>query len=395
VYVVNTCSVTDHADRKTKHVVKNALGLNSLANVVVIGCYAQLKPEEIVKIPGVNLVLGASEKFNIVDHVKSLGNGCEPAIFNTHIKEIQIFNPAYSAGDRTRSFLKVQDGCNYFCAFCTIPLARGRSRSGRIAEVIDTAKEIAAKGIKEVVLTGVNIGDFQNEEGEDFLALIRALEEVNGIERFRISSIEPNLLTPDIIKFVAGSEKFVPHFHIPLQSGSDKILELMRRRYKRELYLERVEMIKQIMPECCIGVDVIVGFPGETDEDFRETYDFIHNLPVSYLHVFTYSERPDTTALRLKGKVPNSVRSARNTLLTGLSAKKRRIFYEENLGKTRSVLWEQQKHGAWMEGFSDNYIKVKSPYDPAKVNMVEPVLLEEIDADGNFLVKEGNFVSIS
>jgi threonylcarbamoyladenosine tRNA methylthiotransferase MtaB len=393
VYVINTCSVTDHADRKTKHVVKNALSRNSLANVVVIGCYAQLKPEEIVKIPGVNLVLGAAEKFNIVSHIQNLEYGCEPAIYNSHIKEVQVFNPAYSVGDRTRSFLKVQDGCNYFCAFCTIPLARGRSRSTTISEVVKSAEEISAKGIKEIVLTGVNIGDFQNDEGEDFLKLIQALDQVEGIERFRISSIEPNLLTPEIISFVAGSKKFVPHFHIPLQSGSDKILELMRRRYKRDLYRERVDMIRELIPDCCIGVDVIVGFPGETDEDFRETYDFIHSLPVSYLHVFTYSERPDTTALRLKGRVPNAVRGERNTMLTGLSEKKRRLFYEENLGKQFPVLWEQQRHGEWMQGFTSNYIKVKTAYNPAKVNTVEMLQLGEITTDGVMVGKVPELVS--
>ena len=382
VYVVNTCSVTDHADRKTKRVVKTALAQNSLANVVVIGCYAQLKPEEIVKIPGVNLVLGAAEKFNIVAHVQNLEYGCEPAIYNSHIKEVNVFNPAYSAGDRTRSFLKVQDGCNYFCAFCTIPLARGRSRSGTIKEVVKSAQEIADKGVKEIVLTGVNIGDFENENGENFLSLIQALDKVEGIERFRISSIEPNLLSEDIIDFVAGSQKFVPHFHIPLQSGSDKILESMRRRYKRDLYAERVLKIKNVMPDCCIGVDVIVGFPGETEEDFMETHEFIQELPVSYLHVFTYSERPNTTALRLKGRVPNAERNERHTMLVSLSEKKRRLFYEENMGKEFPVLWEQQRHGEMMQGFTSNYIKLKTAYDPAKVNTIENLLLEEIDADG-------------
>ena len=390
VYVVNTCSVTDHADRKTKRVVKTALSQNTLANVVVIGCYAQLKPEEIVKIPGVNLVLGAAEKFNIVSHVQSLEYGCEPAIFNSHIKDIHIFNPAYSAGDRTRSFLKVQDGCDYFCAFCTIPLARGRSRSSTIEAVVRSAKEIADKGVKEIVLTGVNIGDFENDNGEDFLQLIKALDQIEGVKRFRISSIEPNLLNEDIIDFVAASQKFVPHFHIPLQSGSDKILESMRRRYKRELYAERVHKIKSVMPDCCIGVDVIVGFPGETEEDFKETFEFIQDLPVSYLHVFTYSERPNTTALRIKGTVPNAIRNERNTMLTSLSEKKRRLFYEENLGKEFPVLWEQQRHGDTMQGFTGNYIKVKTAYDPAKVNIIENILLEEIDGDGVAVGKLAN-----
>ncbi len=382
VYVVNTCSVTDHADRKTKRVVKNALAQNEFANVVVIGCYAQLKPEEIAKIPGVNLVLGAAEKFNIVSHVQNLEYGCEQAIFNSHIKDIHSFNPAWSAGDRTRSFLKVQDGCDYFCAFCTIPLARGRSRSGAIEEVLKAADEIAAKGVKEIVLTGVNIGDFENESGENFLQLIQALDKVEGIDRFRISSIEPNLLTEEIIEFVASSDKFVPHFHIPLQSGSDRILESMRRRYKRDLYAERVSKIKSLMPHCCIGVDVIVGFPGETDEEFMETYEFIKELPVSYLHVFTYSERPNTTALRIKGRVPDATRRERHDMLVSLSEKKRRLFYEENLGNEFPVLWEQQKHGEYMQGFTSNYIKVKTTYDPVKVNRIDNLLLEDIDSEG-------------
>jgi len=394
VYVVNTCSVTDHADRKTKYVVKGALSRNLLANIVVIGCYAQLKPEEIVKIPGVNLVLGAAEKFNIVSHVQNLEYGCEPAIFNSHIKDIQIFNPAYSAGDRTRSFLKVQDGCNYFCAFCTIPLARGRSRSSTVRDVVKSAYEIASKGIKEIVLTGVNIGDFENDNGEDFLKLIQALDEVEGIERFRISSIEPNLLTSEIISFVSGSKKFVPHFHVPLQSGSDKILDLMRRRYKRDLYAERVENIKKLMPHCCIGVDVIVGFPGETEEDFIETFDFIHSLPVSYLHVFTYSERPNTTALRLKGRVQNAIRGERNAILTNLSEKKRRLFYEENIGRELPVLWEQQRQGEWMEGFTNNYVKLKTKYDPGKVNTIESVVLDEIDPFGVVIAKAAELASL-
>ncbi len=392
VYVINTCSVTDHADRKTKRVVKTALTQNELANVVVIGCYAQLKPEEIAAIPGVNLVLGAAEKFNIVSHVQNLEYGCEPAIFNSHIKDIHSFNPAWSAGDRTRSFLKVQDGCDYFCAFCTIPLARGRSRSGTIAEVLKAAEEIAAKGVREIVLTGVNIGDFENEAGEDFLQLIKALDKVEGIDRFRISSIEPNLLTEDIIAYVAASDKFVPHFHIPLQSGSDKILESMRRRYKRDLYVERVAKIKELMPDCCIGVDVIVGFPGERDEDFMETYEFIKELPVSYLHVFTYSERPNTTALRIKGKVPGATRRERHDMLVGLSEKKRRLFYEENLGKEFPVLWEQQSHGEYMQGFTSNYVKVKTPYDPAKVNTLKNFILEDIDSEGVVTGRISEFV---
>lgn len=381
-YVINTCSVTDHADRKTKRVVKDALKKNPLANVVVIGCYAQLKPQEIIDIPGVNLVLGAKEKFNILDYIEGMHTGCEPAIFNSHIKEAQGFNAAYSVGDRTRSFLKVQDGCNYFCAFCTIPLARGRSRSTIIDEVVKAANEIAKQGVKEVVLTGVNIGDFQNEKGEDFLQLIKELDKVEGIDRFRISSIEPNLLNNDIIAFVAQADKFVPHFHIPLQSGSDKILELMRRRYKRALYADRIATIKKLMPDCCIGVDVIVGFPGETDEEFMETYNFLNELPVSYLHVFTYSERPDTTALRLKGKVPNRIRSERNQMLQILSEKKKRAFYEEQIEKEATVLWEHESKGEYMTGFTENYVKVKAPYAAESVNTLESIVLDNIDEDG-------------
>jgi threonylcarbamoyladenosine tRNA methylthiotransferase MtaB len=382
IYVINTCSVTDHADRKTKRVVKEALQRNPYANVVVVGCYAQLKPEEIVTIPGVNLVLGAKEKFNIVEHVQSLSMGCEPAIFNSHIKEANTFHAAWSAGDRTRSFLKVQDGCNYFCSFCTIPLARGASRSSTIEEVLKAAREIGEQGIKEIVLTGVNIGDFSNDKGEDFLALIKELDKVDNIERFRISSIEPNLLTNEIIEFVAQSKKFVPHFHIPLQSGSDKLLEKMRRRYRKDLYTGRIQRIKELMPHCCIGVDVIVGFPGETDEDFLETYHFLNELPVSYLHVFTYSERPNTTAVRMRGRVPNAIRSERNKMLTILSEKKKRAFYEEHIGGEFTVLWENERNGDHMTGFTENYLKVKRLYSAEKANTLERVMLEGIDEDG-------------
>jgi threonylcarbamoyladenosine tRNA methylthiotransferase MtaB len=382
IYVINTCSVTEHADRKTKRVVKDALSRNPLAQVVVIGCYAQLKPQEIVSIPGVNLVLGAKEKFNVVEHVQSLSVGCEPAIFNSHIKEANIFQTAWSVGDRTRSFLKVQDGCNYFCSFCTIPLARGTSRSSKIEEVVKSANEIAERGIKEVVLTGVNIGDFNNDSKEDFFALIRALDSVEGIERFRISSIEPNLLSEEIIEFVANSKKFVSHFHIPLQSGSNKILEKMRRRYQKELYAKRIDKIKALMPECCIGVDVIVGFPGETEEDFQETHQFINGLDISYLHVFTYSERPNTTAVRMQEKVPNVIRNSRNRQLTILSEKKKRAFYESQLGKKLSVLWENEKNGEYMYGFTENYVKVKKEYNSVLCNTLENVILKDIDSDG-------------
>ena len=386
VYVVNTCSVTDHADRKTKRVVKTALSQNELANVVVIGCYAQLKPEEIVKIPGVNLVLGAAEKFNIVSHVQSLEYGCEPAIFNSHIKDIHTFNPAYSAGDRTRSFLKVQDGCDYFCAFCTIPLARGRSRSSTIEAVVKSAQEIADKGVKEIVLTGVNIGDFENDNGEDFFQLIKALDNIEGIERFRISSIEPNLLNEDIIDFVAVSEKFVPHFHIPLQSGSDKVLKMMRRRYLRDLYKNRVEKIKSLMSLCCIGVDVIVGFPDETEQDFLETYKFINELDISYLHVFTYSERENTDAINIQSVVPIQERKRRNKMLRILSQKKLNAFYLENLGKTFTVLFETESKEGMLHGYTENYIRVKASFDSTLVNQLAEVELDSIDEDGLFTV---------
>jgi threonylcarbamoyladenosine tRNA methylthiotransferase MtaB len=387
VYVINTCSVTDHADKKTRKYVKDALGRNPMAQVVIVGCYAQLKPQEIASIPGVNLVLGAKEKFNILQHVESLERGCEPAIFNTAIKDVQEFKAAYSVGDRTRSFLKIQDGCNYFCSFCTIPLARGRSRSTTVDEVVKSAQEIAVQGVKEIVLTGVNIGDFQNEAGETFYDVVKALDEVEGIERFRISSIEPNLLTNEIIRFVAQSKKFAPHFHIPLQSGSDKLLESMRRRYKTDLYAERIKTIKELMPHCCIGVDVIVGYPGETDDDFLDTYNFINSLDVSYLHVFTYSERPNTTAVRMKGKVPNRIRSERNQMLTILSEKKKRAFYESQVGSQHTVLWENEAHGFTMQGFTENYLRVEKPYDAGSINQLQKVSLQGLGEETIFAVQ--------
>jgi threonylcarbamoyladenosine tRNA methylthiotransferase MtaB len=386
VYVINTCSVTDHADRKTRKYVKDALGRNPMAQVVIVGCYAQLKPQEIASIPGVNLVLGAKEKFNILEHIASLDRGCEPAIFNTAIKDVQEFKAAYSVGDRTRSFLKIQDGCNYFCSFCTIPLARGRSRSTTVAEVVRSAQEIAAQGVKEIVLTGVNIGDFQNELGETFYDVVKALDSVEGIERFRISSIEPNLLTNEIIHFVAQSKRFVPHFHIPLQSGSDKLLESMRRRYKTDLYRERIVTIKSLMPHCCIGVDVIVGYPGETDDDFLDTYNFLNSLDISYLHVFTYSERPNTTAVRMKGKVPNRIRSERNQMLTILSEKKKRAFYESQANTEQTVLWEHEAHGFSMQGFTSNYLRVEKAYDAGAVNTMEKVRLGSLEGESIFRI---------
>lgn len=388
LYVINTCSVTENADRKCRKVVKEALKHNADAQVVIIGCYAQLKPQEIAEIPGVDMVLGAAEKFNLVHHLKELGNREEVVIHNKPIKETNEFVAGYSFGDRTRTFLKVQDGCNYFCSFCTIPLARGFSRSDTIANTVAKAQEVAQTGVKEVVLTGVNIGDFGRQNGETFFDLIKELDKVEGISRYRISSIEPNLLNEDIIQFVADSNKFVPHFHIPLQSGNNKILKQMRRRYKRELYAERIEKIKQLMPNCCIGVDVIVGFPGETEEDFLDTYNFINDLEISYLHVFPYSERLNTTAVCLEGVVPQQERNRRVKMLRILSEKKRRAFYEQHIGETFSVLFEAEENSGKMNGFTENYIKVKTDYDPLLVNELTQVKLTAIDEDGEVIVEE-------
>lgn len=397
VYVINTCSVTDHADRKCRKVVQQALKHSPNAYVAIIGCYAQLKPQEIATIPGVDAVLGAAEKFNLIEHLGDFKKSDTPKVLAGDIEEVNRFVSSYSVGDRTRSFLKVQDGCNYSCAFCTIPLARGHSRSTPVADIVANAREIAAKGVKEIVLTGVNIGDFGYDGQSDdkrsrpfgtFLELISELDTVADIERFRISSIEPNLLSNDIIGFVADSQRFVPHFHIPLQSGSNRILKKMQRRYLRELYADRVAEIKRLMPHCCIGVDVIVGFPGETDEDFNDTYAFLNELDISYLHVFTYSERDNTKAVRMDGRVPNGKRSERNRMLTILSEKKRRAFYEEHLGELRTVLFEHEQHDAFMYGFTDNYIKVKAKYDPLLTNELHRVRLLEIDADGTVLVAD-------
>jgi threonylcarbamoyladenosine tRNA methylthiotransferase MtaB len=388
LYVINTCSVTDNADKKCRKVVKEALKHNPNANVVIIGCYAQLKPQEIAEIPGVDMVLGAAEKFNLAHHLKELGNTEKAIVHNSPIKETNVFVPGFSFGDRTRTFLKVQDGCNYFCSFCTIPLARGFSRSDTIEKTVEQARNVAQTGVKEVVLTGVNIGDFGRQNGETFFDLVKALDNVEGIDRFRISSIEPNLLSEEIIDFVVQSQKFVPHFHIPLQSGSNKILKLMRRRYVRELYAERVERIKTAMPHCCIGVDVIVGFPGETEEDFLDTYRFLNELNISYLHVFPYSERENTTAVRMEGVVPQKERARRAEMLRILSDKKRRSFYEQHIGQTYTVLFEAEESGGMMNGFTENYIKVKTPYDPLLVNEMVEVKLTSIDADGEVLVEE-------
>lgn len=381
VYVINTCSVTDNADKKCRKVVKEALKFNPLAFVAIVGCYAQLKPQEIAGIPGVDVVLGAAEKFNLVEHLSNLTKREKGEVFNTRIKEVDSYHSAYSVGDRTRSFLKVQDGCDYFCSFCTIPLARGKSRSDTIANVLKSVREIVDKGVKEIVLTGVNIGDFGVNTGETFLELLHQLEKADGLKRIRISSIEPNLLTDEIIQFASVSQKIVPHFHIPLQSGSDKILSLMRRKYQCELYVNRVAKIKTLMPHACIGVDVIVGFPGETQADFLDTYTFLNELDISYLHVFTYSERVNTTAYKMEGRVPGSQRAERSRMLHILSEKKRRFFYEQHIGKTYQVLFEAEQYKGFMHGFTDNYIKVKVAYDPLLVNEMSFVDLLQLNPE--------------
>ncbi|MDB4107456.1 tRNA (N(6)-L-threonylcarbamoyladenosine(37)-C(2))-methylthiotransferase MtaB [Bacteroidia bacterium] len=384
IYIINTCSVTDNADKKCRTTVKSVLKQNPEAYVVVIGCYAQLKPKEISEIPGVDMVLGAAEKFNMIEHLHSLQKEEKAIIFNKNIKETQDFIPAFSYGDRTRSFLKVQDGCDYFCSFCTIPLARGKSRNATVAETVAKATEVAATNIKEVVITGVNIGDFgaDQEYAETFYDLIVELDKIEGIDRYRISSIEPNLLSNEIIDFVAASDKFVPHFHIPLQSGDDDILTKMRRKYLSDLYVERIARIKKQMPDCCIGVDVIVGFPGETEEHFMNTYSFLNELDISYLHVFPYSERNNTTAKKLPNKITKSEKTERAARLRILSQKKKRFFYESQLGKSMNVLWEEEKQGGMMQGFSENYIRFEAPYDETRVNTVERLVFDEINESG-------------
>jgi threonylcarbamoyladenosine tRNA methylthiotransferase MtaB len=381
VYVINTCSVTDNADKKCRAVVRKALRVNPEAVIIVIGCYAQLKPDEIASIPGVNLVLGAEEKFNVVDFLEHSNIADKGQVAVREIKHTKHFVPGYSSGDRTRTFLKVQDGCNYFCAFCTIPLARGRSRSADVATTLAKAREAVDAGAKEIVLTGVNIGDFGHGSDENFYQLVQALDEIEGVERFRISSIEPNLLSDDLIAFVAQSRKFVPHFHIPLQSGSDEVLTAMRRRYRTDLYRSRVERIKQCMPEACIGVDVIVGFPGETEALFAETQQFLTDLPISYLHVFTYSERPNTTALRIAEVVPMEVRSGRNKALRLLSHRKLQAFYRSELNKVHEVLFEAEEDAGMMYGFTRNYIRVKLPFESTLVNQITQLKLSSIGRD--------------
>ncbi|MCG8575575.1 MAG: tRNA (N(6)-L-threonylcarbamoyladenosine(37)-C(2))-methylthiotransferase MtaB [Flavobacteriales bacterium] len=382
IFIINTCSVTDNADKKCRQIVKKALKINPNAFVTMIGCYAQLKPQEIGDIPGVDLVLGANEKFNILDHIDELEKKERADVKFERIKETKDFVPSFSYGDRTRSFLKVQDGCDYFCTFCTIPLARGASRNASIDETIVEAKKIAKTEIKEVVLTGVNIGDFGQGGDENFFGLVQELDKVEGIERLRISSIEPNLLSNEIIDFVSDSNRFVPHFHIPLQSGSDMLLKAMRRKYLTQLYTDRVTKIKEVMPDACIGVDVIVGFPGETDEEFMKTVDFIKDLDVSYLHVFTYSERANTTAKKMANPVPIHIRRERSKQLQILSQKKRRQFYETQIGTEHEVLFEAEENMGIMYGFTENYVKVKVPYSADLVNSIKPVRLTEIDRDG-------------
>ncbi len=375
VYVINTCSVTDNADKECRQLVRRIQRKSPESFVVITGCYAQLKPKEIASIPGVDLVLGAAEKFNIAQHINELAKGNDAKVCSCDIEAVSGFNASFSQNDRTRTFLKVQDGCDYTCSFCTIPMARGKSRSDSIANVVKHATQLAADGVKEIVLTGVNLGDFgKGPDGgrheEDFFSLVQELDKVEGIERYRISSIELNLLTNDIIAFVANSNKFMPHFHIPLQSGSNEILGLMRRRYRRELYAERVGLIKTLMPHCAIGVDVIVGFPGETDKHFQETFDFLHELDVSYLHVFTYSERDHTKALEIQPVIPIPVRNERNKTLRNLSYMKLQYFTQQQSGQTRKVLFEGfDKHGM-MEGYTDNYIRVSTPYRGEWANQI-------------------------
>ena len=389
MYVINTCSVTDNADKQFKQIVKKAMKLNDKAFVAAVGCYAQLKPEELAAVDGVDLVLGATEKFKITYYINDLSKNDMGEVHSCEIEEADFYVGSYSIGDRTRAFLKVQDGCDYKCTYCTIPLARGISRSDALENVLMNASEISKQGIKEIVLTGVNIGDygkgeFGNKKHEHtFLDLVKALDEVEGIERLRISSIEPNLLKNETIDFVSKSRTFVPHFHIPLQSGSNDVLRKMKRRYLREVYTDRVKNIREVMPHACIGVDVIVGFPGETDEHFLETYHFLNDLDISYLHVFTYSERDNTEAIEMEGVVPANVRSKRSKMLRGLSVKKRRAFYENQIGTNRTVLFESENKEGYIHGFTENYVKVKTPWNPELVNTLHEINLTKIDEDGS------------
>ncbi|WP_310556375.1 tRNA (N(6)-L-threonylcarbamoyladenosine(37)-C(2))-methylthiotransferase MtaB [Flavobacterium sp.] len=389
IYVINTCSVTENADKQFKQVVRKAMKLNDKAFVAAVGCYAQLKPEELAAVDGVDLVLGATEKFKITDYLNDLSKNDMGEVHSCEISEADFYVGSYSIGDRTRAFLKVQDGCDYKCTYCTIPLARGISRSDALENVLKNAKEISEQGIKEIVLTGVNIGDygkgeFGNKKHEHtFLELVQELDKIEGIERLRISSIEPNLLKNETIEFVSESRTFVPHFHIPLQSGSNEILKLMKRRYQREVYVERVNKIREVMPHACIGVDVIVGFPGETDEFFLETYNFLNELDISYLHVFTYSERDNTEAALMENVIPANVRAKRSKMLRGLSVKKRRAFYESQIGTNRTVLFESENKEGYIHGFTENYVKVKTPWNPELVNTLQEINLTKIDDDGS------------
>lgn len=395
VFIINTCSVTENADKKCKKIVREAQKINPDGFVAIIGCYAQLKPKEISEIEGVDAVLGAAEKFRLLDLLPTFQKSEQAQVLASEIKEARAFNNAYSINDRTRTFLKVQDGCNYHCAFCTIPLARGKSRSDSIENIIKSAHKIAATDTKEIVLTGVNIGDFGIQDGkraEKFVDLVKAIDQVEGIDRIRISSIEPNLLTNEIIEYTLTSNRFVPHFHIPLQSGSNKILRKMRRRYLRELYEDRVSKIKNIIPDCCIGVDVIVGFPGETEEDFLDTYNFLNELNISYLHVFTYSERANTAAPDMEGTVPMKERNKRSKMLRILSEKKKRQFYESQLGSTRTVLFEDDIEDGMMHGFTENYVRVAAKYDPLLINELKTVQLTQINEKGVVEVEEPEMV---
>ena len=380
IYIINTCSVTDQADKKCRNIVRKALKYNPNAFIIVIGCYAQLKPQEISTIDGVDLVLGAQEKFNIRKYLDDTNKKNKPVLLNQSIKDIKTFYPGYSVGDRTRSFFKVQDGCNYFCSFCTIPLARGKSRSGSISQTIEKAKEIGRSEVKEVVLTGINLGDFGYGTKENFFQLIKELDQLNGIYRYRISSIEPDLLSEEIIQFVNSSNKFVPHFHIPLQSGSDYLLKKMRRKYDTDLYSSKIRLIKKLMPHACIGVDVIVGFPGETDEEFNKTIEYLKSLPISYLHVFTYSERANTNAPKMNDIVPIDVRRKRSKQLRILSLKLKLQFYNENIGYKGKVLFESKEENN-LVGFTENYIKVYIPFEDNMINTIQEVRIEKINSD--------------
>ena len=387
IYVINTCSVTEYADKRFKQIVKKVNKINSNSYIIAIGCYAQLKPNELANVLGVNLVLGANEKFNIIDYLDELNIGTSK-VYSCDIQDVNNYISSYSIDDRTRAFLKVQDGCDYKCTYCTIPLARGVSRSDSMESVVRNAKKISKSGVNEIVLTGVNIGDygkgeFGNKKHENtFLDLIQQLDMIKSIDRIRISSIEPNLLKDEIISFVSKSNLFVPHFHIPLQSGSNEILKLMRRRYQKELYVNRIKLIKKLMPDSCIGVDVIVGFPGETDDCFMDTFNFLNNLDISYLHVFSYSERTNTEAVKLPNPVSADIKSERSKILRSLSNKKKRSFYESQIGKIKKVLFESENKKGYIYGFTDNYVKVRYPWNPSLINKIKCVKLTSIDPEG-------------